>query len=248
MDSENHDDEFMNVLPPQTVTMARKAYRDTNKADKLPPSPPALKKRSSMNEKYDCITIDENETDFQDLMMIRPKIVEFNGRRIAPFILFLPFYCFDPKWITVAVSSLQATITLSLPQHLMHPNRISGQKCKESHIVYQTIYSLLRHSVEKRGDAYTFKIVLDLPFAAEPFLATDVLYKNKREIPTVHTYTGPNFPDEATYIDSCEPYNFCDSLVLLFQEQEDNFEVEIAVSSMKLLNLTNSSDDESFEW
>jgi hypothetical protein len=111
------------------------------------------------------------------------------------------------------------------------------------------LFSSSPHSVEKRGDAYTFKIVLDLPFAAEPFLATDFLYKSKKEIPTVHTYTGPNFPDEASYIDSCEPYNFCDSLVLLFQEQEDNFEVaEIAVSSMKLLNLTNSSDDESFEW
>jgi hypothetical protein len=50
MDSENHDDEFMNVLPPQTVTMARKAKRviDNNKADQLPPSPPALKKCSNM--------------------------------------------------------------------------------------------------------------------------------------------------------------------------------------------------------
>lgn len=241
------DDDFLQFCPPKNYVDF--AATPNNKSAFIRPESLDTTKASKAPGSGDMVTVDENDTDFQDFMCLRPKIIEFNGRRIAPFVLFIPFFNFDSKWITVSVTRYQATITMMLPSSLMHPNRISGQKCKNSHIVYQSVYSLLRRTVEKRGDLFSYKIVLDLPFAAEPFLATDTIYnKNCKGIPTPHSYTGPTFTSEREFHQLSQPADFTDSLVLLFQEEEDNFEIVTTVSSMKLLSLSDSDDGNDFEW
>ena len=202
----------------------------------------------------DCITIDCDATNVQELFMLCPKAFSMHGRKIVPIAFFLPFR-FDPNLIEVVIRGERASISFVLPQYLMHPNRISGQKCQTTHVVYQEIYNLLRRLIEKKGDDYKVSFELILPFLAEPFLATDILQRSsvnakgaapasgkKSHISVIHTYAGPTFISEQIFENNAEPKDFCDSLVLLFREEETNFDVSTTVASLKVLDLSCSDE------
>ena len=218
-------------------------------------TPPPAKhiKKSPPSDRVEVCTY---TTDFDGVLGLFPEVFDFNGNKIALAILYLP-YQMNEEHIVVEIQGSSAKVKFSLDSSILAPSRSAYHQLQEEHMLYQAIWTFRKERAledsQRRGDLPTFALELDLPFHVEPVLASHLLYDDVKKSTTAATgsdglshiqiiHSGPNEKKNAN------PWEFMDTLVLIFKEEESNFDVSDVMETMARTDFFHNSnfDDDNF--
>ena len=201
----------------------------------------------------DRVEVCEYTTDIDGVLGLFPEIFEFNGNKIALAILYLPYKMSEDQ-IVVEIKGSSARVEFSLDKSIIAPSRSTNHQFPDDHILYQSIWTFRKERAlednQRQGDLPTFAVELDLPFHVDPVLASHLLYDDIKKSENAATggdgvshiqiiHSGPDDP-------KAMPWDFMDTLVLIFKEEESNFAVSDLMKTLARVDFfeeTNFDDD-----
>ena len=241
----------MNFLPPSSA--AGVGYGSTIQ----PFAKINHKKKASNNKKAvkgsRGVQIDTPQT--YSPFIITPKAVKIQNDTIVPVVMVLSFPVSSSTDIVIVLNEggKEAKVTFTTPSILLKPSRMmpnNATKNKASNkqgVCYNACTNHLYSLVKKRGDRISFDIVLDLPFACEPKVASKLLDDKLEGNPVFKTYCGPTWDDDSQFDELANPSDFMHTLVLLFKKVDDGFKAVTKVVTNHDISLQggeSSSDDD----
>ncbi|GFH56883.1 predicted protein [Chaetoceros tenuissimus] len=249
-DQTDDDDDFLEEVEFDAKPTVEAVNPPSSKPKGAPPPAKHIKK-SPPSDRVEVCTY---TTDFDGVLGLFPEVFDFNGNKIALAILYLP-YQMKEDHIVVEIEGSSAKVKFSLDSSILAPSRSANHQLKEEHMLFQAIWTFRKERAlednQKKGDLPTFALELDLPFHVEPVLASHLLYDDVKKSATAASgsnglshiqiiHSGPNEKKDAN------PWDFMDTLVLIFKEEESNFDVTDVMETMARTDFFGNFDDDDF--
>ena len=179
----------------------------------------AFIQRPDSTVKNICINQDESDSG---IFFTNPEVCEISNRTYAFYSLEVNS-AIDKVEAIISNDGLECTLKFTPPKYLYHPNTVVGRKLGNGNVLHESISSWKKTKKSHKSSDISYQIVLKLPFVAKRDTNADFLAESNYSGTDLLTHKIKNDADTAT--------NFTKSLLLIFEEEESNFNAETNAST-----------------
>ncbi len=187
-------------------------------------SSPVKNQKCRVSSQSKSIELNFEETDFENLFIANPEMMELNGNNYAFLSLEFPT---DVTSVDAKILGSICDVTVHYRNDWFRPSLVAGRNLGIGHIVSEQIKTWRRKIFSSKDETYSYRMSFDLPFEAEPAFSKALHPTNISH--NLVSNVLPFDPNTNTKFENV----FLRSLILVFRERKSGYGIDTTVDEVE---------------